>query len=131
MSNFSCSRGAIGQFSSFVILTQFKPKHCYSLLVSKWILMKLRKICIYRAEFRATTSSAADCESFSRVFLPPTVEQVSRNTKASNENIKLVRLDRFMRADFLGKKNCLRSKLISDYHGLRFYALNVATLEPV
>ena len=93
--------------------------------------MKLRKICIYRAEFRATTSSAADCESFSRAFLPATGEQVSRNTKASNENIKLVRLNKFMRADFLGNKNCLSSKLISDSNELRFYALNVATLQPV
>ena len=74
--------------------------------------MKLRKICIYRAEFRATTSSAADCDSFSRVFLPATGKQVSRNTKASNENIKLVRLDKFMQADFLGNKNYLRSKLM-------------------
>ena len=83
---------------------------------------ELQKICIYRAEFRATTSFAADCESFSCVVLPPTVEQVSRNTKASNENIKFVRLDKFMRADFLGNKNYLRSKLISDSNGLRFHA---------
>ena len=31
--------------------------------------------------FCATTSSATDCESLSRAFLPATKKQVSRNTK--------------------------------------------------
>ena len=47
-------------------------------------------------EFRATTSSATDYKSFSRVFLPATGKQVSTNTRTCKKNNKLVRLNKFM-----------------------------------